>query len=347
VRAALLAAALVVALGSAAQADPNPVSPCIGGSPGAPSTTGGNLLSCDSNRYLNVHIQAGGGGAVTFPYNGTADGQTPTAGSAVAIVLFNGTTYDRAQSGANNADGVTALTLGVAQTNAYDYGWNASTSKWDRIRLDTSDNIDVNVQVLPALAAGSATIGNVNQTAGKAGYSFLLDSAGTNVAGVDANHNAFSILRNGSGQLIGPSTAANSLPAVLSVSQYLYATSANVVTATTTLLVTHSASTTTYIMSAYEQSGGTQSTSTALYEYGTGTNCGTGTTTLTKNSMNWAPPVGQFAGFGSSSTATTAANDPPAPSQVPFFVVPSGNDFCVVSAGTTINAYFYTIYLQQ
>jgi hypothetical protein len=38
------------------------------------------------------------------------------------------------------------------------------------------------------LQTSANTIGNVNQTTGTAGYGFILDSAGTNVAGVDSSH---------------------------------------------------------------------------------------------------------------------------------------------------------------
>lgn len=68
------------------------------------------------------------------------------------------------------------------------------------------------------LPPGSNTIGNVglvagsavNQTTGTSGYSYILDSAGTNVAGVDANHNQFFTLRNGTNaQTVGSGGSAD------------------------------------------------------------------------------------------------------------------------------------------
>lgn len=52
---------------------------------------------------------------------------------------FNGTTYDRVRSSANNADAQAVVTLGDLQVNSYLMGFNGTT--WDRLR-STANNAD-------------------------------------------------------------------------------------------------------------------------------------------------------------------------------------------------------------
>jgi len=77
---------------------------------------------------------------------------------------------------------------------------------------------------------------------------------------------------------------------------------------------------------------------TAQFEYGTGTNCGTGTQVLTGS-------------FGAGVTVASSS----APTQVvdygkgteTIFVAPSGNALCIVTAGNTVNVQGVVTYVQQ
>jgi hypothetical protein len=69
---------------------------------------------------------------------------------------YNGTTYDRIRSIANNADAVAVTTLGILPTGSYQYGFNGTT--WDRLRVgaDNSANTTIKSPVLPCRANASA-----------------------------------------------------------------------------------------------------------------------------------------------------------------------------------------------
>lgn len=65
-----------------------------------------------------------------------ADGTTnPSVGALTTLdfnMFWNGTTWDRARSGASNTDDVTTATTGVQQTLSFTMGFDGAT--WDRIR---------------------------------------------------------------------------------------------------------------------------------------------------------------------------------------------------------------------
>lgn len=122
------------------------------------------------------------------------------------------------------------------------------------------------------------------------------------------------------------------------------APSANIVTATTTLLVAGVAGQNMYVFFEGFQSGGTNSGTTVVPEYGTGATCGTGTVRFTPSNGVLGPvAIGTIAVLYGGSTAAAASTFGLLPSAVPF-IVPNGNNLCGVTAGTTINGFFITQY---
>lgn len=93
-----------------------------------------------------------GGTAVAVAAALGDDTANPTVSSQGALALgFDGTTWDRLRSGADNSDAVTALALGLLKTASSQLGFNGTT--WDRIRSG-ADNADG----VTALATGSQKI---------------------------------------------------------------------------------------------------------------------------------------------------------------------------------------------
>ncbi len=110
----------------------------------------------------------------------------------------------------------------------------------------------------------------------------------------------------------------------------------NITSATTTQLVPVSGTTSIYICGgSFSIAPSATSADTATIEYGSGTNCGTGTTALT----------GAY-GAGDLTTAT-------GPLMVNLFssgvvaVAPSGKALCLLSAGTAVNIQGIISYVQQ
>jgi hypothetical protein len=110
----------------------------------------------------------------------------------------------------------------------------------------------------------------------------------------------------------------------------------NIVTATTTTIVPLSTINAIYVCGGYfEVASSATTAATAQFEFGTGANCGTGTTVLT----------------GAMGTGTaTAGIDAEAvvlPGPMTNFRAPTGNALCMVTAGTTVNVQGYISYVQQ
>lgn len=137
-------------------------------------TNPGQTAGVDASGNIKTNCAVGCAGG-TFNNNADAVATSATNGqSASWLYGFNGTTWDRLRvdgsknldincivgcSGGsfnNNADAVaTSATNG--QAAAWLYGFNGAT--WDRLRVDGSKNLDVNLQT--AVPAGSNLIGNV------------------------------------------------------------------------------------------------------------------------------------------------------------------------------------------
>jgi hypothetical protein len=170
----------------------------------------------------------------------------------------------------------------------------------------------------------------VNQTTGTAGYGYILDSAGTNVAGVDSFHNV----------LVSPKTAG-----LVSGTGNTYSvtypdvstTSAAITTATTTLVVSGVASQNTFVFFAGAETTGTNTADNVTFIAGTGATCGVGTITP------FAPlPTGLGAAntwsysYSGSQSVGAATNSGAVPASVPF-VLPTAFNLCAVTSGTTVN----------
>jgi hypothetical protein len=131
-------------------------------------------LSLDTSGNLRVNVVAGGGSGGTsstfgaaFPGTGTAIGAkngsnmvnlTADASSNLdvnCVVGCAGGTFN------NNSDAV-ATTSTNGQSASWLYGFNGTT--WDRLRVDASKNLEVNVNA--ALPTGANTIGAVSQASG-------------------------------------------------------------------------------------------------------------------------------------------------------------------------------------
>lgn len=110
----------------------------------------------------------------------------------------------------------------------------------------------------------------------------------------------------------------------------------NVVAAATTQLVPAATIQGIYVCGGFLTVGSSGTTpATALFEYGTGASCGTGTTVLT--------------GAMGTGTATATNDGEPVtiPGGVTNFRAPTGNALCIVTAGTTVNVQGYISYVQQ
>lgn len=141
----------------------------------------------DTNGNLKVNIIAGGGSGGTsstfgaaFPATGTAAGFDDGSGNMAAATVDGSNNLNvncvvgcAGGSFNNNSDGVaTSATNG--QAAAWLYGFNGTT--FDRLRVDGSKNLDVNVQV-SALPSGAAT--SALQTTGNSTLTTINTSLGT------------------------------------------------------------------------------------------------------------------------------------------------------------------------
>lgn len=298
----------------------------------------------------------GGGGSVTqgtTPWLVAGQGTAGSPGTAVLTVQGIGSGTAVPVSGtiacSNCGSPYSMATQGQTGTGASGIGVlcgyfssppTLTNGQVNPCALDAVGNALVNVNV--ALPAGTNSLGTVGLNTGtnRIGLVSILGS----------NSSSASLLSDSSNRqiIVGPGTGAAPAGGVLSVSPtvplFQQAISANVVTATTTVLVTHSGTTLTYIYGAYEQATATQSAATIKFEYGTGTNCGSGTVVLQATGITATVTSGDFTGYGLASATVPA---PPATSSNPVAVIPASNDFCVVTAGTTTAATFYTTYIQQ
>lgn len=110
----------------------------------------------------------------------------------------------------------------------------------------------------------------------------------------------------------------------------------NITSATTTQIVALSGSTKVYVCGGYLDIGASgTSAASAVFEYGTGASCGTGTTALT----------------GAMGTENTTATNGSLPVTIPGdttnFATASGNALCILSAGTTVAIHGWITFVQQ
>jgi hypothetical protein len=121
-----------------------------------------------------------------------------------------------------------------------------------------------------------------------------------------------------------------------------WAYTGEVTSATTTELVAGVAGQNMYVFYSGVEAAGTNASVTAYDEYGTGATCGTGTvkflpTPVTLSSFTVTGLIfGLYSGGGLNSLAFG-----PIPNLVPR-IVPAGNNYCLVTAGTTIALYGLT-----
>lgn len=86
-----------------------------------------------ATEYVKVDVMSQGGTAVAVAAALADDTANPTVSSQGSMLHgFDGTTWDRIRSGADNADGVTALALGLVKIASSGLLFNGTT--WDRDR---------------------------------------------------------------------------------------------------------------------------------------------------------------------------------------------------------------------
>ena len=120
--------------------------------------------------------------------------------------------------------------------------------------------------------------------------------------------------------------------------------SANIVTATTTLLVSGVANQNMYIYLAAWLSSGTNTAATVNYEIGQGATCGTNTKTLAPIALLSPTAVNEWQSFVAGSAGSAAApSTVPAASYHPYIVQANATPYnlCGVTVGTTVAGYFY------
>ena len=126
------------------------------------------------------------------------------------------------------------------------------------------------------------------------------------------------------------------------------ATTAAIVTATTNKVVAGSTGKNTFIFFAGVQSAGTNSAATYNFEQGTtsSTPCDTNTKTLAPTALSAAAfAAGTISTFFSGSSVNAAAGGF---TFLEFpYVLPTGYDLCIVSAGTTVNYKAVVFYAQH
>jgi hypothetical protein len=165
------------------------------------ATAGCASFDASGNLKVNVVVGGGGGGSTTFPYNATN-------GQAVTTASFLG------------AGGLT------------------SGGTFSPLQLDASNNLLVKSAAGSVVAATQSGAFTTNQTALTSGYGYILDSAGTNVAGVDSSHN---VLTNVNAWSLGGTTL---LGKVTSIQPYSAVGAAQTATATSAVGIAASNGTT-------------------------------------------------------------------------------------------------------
>lgn len=117
--------------------------------------------------------------------------------------------------------------------------------------------------------------------------------------------------------------------------------------ATNVIAVANSPSQPMFVWFAGVQASGSNSTSTFNFVYGVTTKspCDTGTTKLVPNAVATPATVGLWSFLYAGAVLNSAVGGL-APAALPF-VVPAGNDFCLITAGTTIAVYGVVLYSFQ
>lgn len=107
------------------------------------------VIADDTNWNPTVNTELPAAATLTDTFNNPT---VPGVGSFG--MLWNGSTWDRVQSAADNADGVAVSATGHQPTLAHLVGFNGTT--WDRLRSDTTNGLDVDVTRVQGTVAVSA-----------------------------------------------------------------------------------------------------------------------------------------------------------------------------------------------
>ena len=229
----------------------------------------------------------------------------PTGASTAALQPSNNTL------GATTSGQTGTLVMGLVTTAAPTY----TTGTVNGLSLDAAGNLRVNV----TSSSAGGTSSNFGATFPASGTALGLTN-GTNMVAWSASSNygtapaaiavpavnAFVTNTNNN----GPTTMANGSP--VSVGGGNSSAAISVSTATTTQLLALSGTTKIYVMAYDVIAGGTGN---ITFEYGTGSNCGTGTTALT-GAYNLTAQAGIAKGDGSA----------------PVLIVPAGNALCALTS---------------
>lgn len=123
-----------------------------------------------------------------------------------------------------------------------------------------------------------------------------------------------------------------------------FASSGAISSATTTVLKVGIATKQTYIYLATWESTGTNSGNTVQWEYSTNASCASGNTTILPAAIAPGTATGEWTTvWGNQAVSNTTVNGLPGPANLPL-VLPAGNTFCGVTAGTTTAGTFITVY---
>jgi len=273
---------------------------------------------------------SGGGGGTSsafdaaFPANGTAigisdgtnmkawlaaialaDGVNGNNTAAVASWLWNGSTYDRARGSTSGAFSIIRDAAGNAR------GANVDASN----RLTTAPTMVSGSVASGAYASGSIASGAMVDLGSQADAACGTDTGTCSAIALikRGNQNATSINTNVQASIPAGSNSIGTVGADPSKGGATPASVAiNVSTATTTQLVALSGTTKIYVTSFDVIAGGTGN---ITFVYGTGSNCGTGTTSLT-GAYNLTAQAGIAKGNGVGAV----------------LVVPAGNALCVTTS---------------
>jgi hypothetical protein len=302
----------IVSVGGNAVSNAVPVSGTVTASPSG-------TYQIDIEKYLGatigasnaLHVQPGNGAtfSVTFPSAQSVNiSNTPSVGQNGAPWSQNVTQFGgNAVVTGTGASGVGVPRITVSSDSAIAQGTAAALSAAWPVKVTDGTN------VMPT-----------QDIAARAGFHKVTD--GTNTAAVKAASTAaaaadpslvVAISPNGGNLCLNPSATLNSLSTAMS-------------TTSATQIIALSGSTRIYICSvAFGLGAGTSPTFTL--EYGTGTNCGTGTTTILP-----ATPIL----VSSPSSASWFVM------QTPFWVTPSGQALCYVLGGTSPTGRLLLTYVQ-
>jgi hypothetical protein len=286
----------------------------------ATSTSGGAL---SANGYYSViqviYTCRGNGGTITIVYEGVSSTSAPVTGTQDQAA-YSKTIVTQQSAG-------TPLTVNLATPYGNTCGQirfnNIATQAGTTLSVTTGNEDGVFLSIVP-----TTTMGSSGETA-------------VNVPCVPSQNAVVTITPGGAGNytavynFVKPGHPATADPCQ---NGGYGKTSApiNVTTATTTQLVAISGNATVYVCGVTMTIAPSGTTAdTATFEYGTGANCGTGTTALT-------------GALGAGDLTTTTGLLP-----VSFadpgtsFRTPPGNALCLLSAGTTVNIQGFVTYVQQ